>query len=91
MQESTLKRKVREAYIAIQLEQMYSKDEILQMYLNTINYGQGAYGIQAAAELYFSKNAKDLTIAEARLLEFLRHLLTTTQSITLTIVSSVVI
>lgn len=65
MQESTLKRKVREAYIAIQLEQMYSKDEILQMYLNTINYGQGAYGIQAAAELYFSKNAKDLTIAEA--------------------------
>lgn len=65
MQESTLKRKVREAYIAIQLEQMYSKDEILQMYLNTINYGQGTYGIQAAAELYFSKNAKDLTIAEA--------------------------
>lgn len=65
MQESTLKRKVREAYIAIQLEQMYSKDEILQMYLNAINYGQGAYGIQAAAELYFSKNAKDLTIAEA--------------------------
>lgn len=65
MQESTLKRKVREAYIAIQLEQMYSKEEILQMYLNTINYGQGAYGIQAAAELYFSKNAKDLTIAEA--------------------------
>ena len=65
MQESTLKRKVREAYIAIQLEQMYTKDEILQMYLNTINYGQGAYGIQAASELYFSKNAKDLTIAEA--------------------------
>lgn len=64
-QESTLKRKVREAYIAIKLEQMYSKDEILQMYLNTINYGQGAYGIQAAAELYFSKDAKDLTIAEA--------------------------
>lgn len=63
--ESTFKRKVREAYIALQLEQMYSKDEILQMYLNTINYGQGAYGIQAAAELYFSKNAKDLTIAEA--------------------------
>lgn len=63
--ESTLKRKVREAYIAIQLEQMYSKDEILQMYLNTINYGQGAYGIEAAARLYFSKSAKDLTLAEA--------------------------
>ncbi|MEF2845136.1 MAG: PBP1A family penicillin-binding protein, partial [Eggerthellaceae bacterium] len=64
-QESTLKRKVREAWIAIQLEGMYSKDEILQMYLNTINYGQGAYGIQAASELYFSKRAKDLSVAEA--------------------------
>lgn len=65
MNESTLKRKVREAYIAIQLEQIYSKDEILQMYLNTINYGQGAYGIEAAAQLYYSKSASDLTIAEA--------------------------
>lgn len=64
-QESTLKRKVREAYIAIQLETMYSKDEILQMYLNTINYGQGAYGIEAASRLYYSKSAKDLTIAQA--------------------------
>ena len=63
--ESTLKRKVREAYIAIKLEETYSKDEILQMYLNTINYGQGAYGIQAAAQRYYSKDAKDLTIAQA--------------------------
>ena len=63
--ESTLKRKVREAYIAIKLEESYSKDEILQMYLNTINYGQGAYGIQAAAQRYYNKDAKDLTIAQA--------------------------
>lgn len=63
--ESTLKRKVREAYISIKIEEMYSKDEILLMYLNTINYGQGAYGIEAASRLYFSKPASDLTIAEA--------------------------
>lgn len=63
--ESTLKRKVREAYIAIKLEETYSKEGILQMYLNTINYGQGAYGIQAAAQRYYSKDAKDLTIAQA--------------------------
>ena len=63
--ESTLKRKVREAYIAIKLEQMYSKDDILLMYLNTINYGSGVYGIQAAAQKYYSKDAKDLSIAQA--------------------------
>ena len=64
-QESTLKRKVREAYIAMKLEEIYSKQEILQMYLNTINYGQGAYGIQAAAQRYYSVDAKDLTLAQA--------------------------
>ena len=63
--ESTLKRKVREAYIAIKMEQMYSKEEILLMYLNTINYGSGVYGIQAASQRYFSKDADQLTIAEA--------------------------
>ena len=63
--ESTIKRKVREAYISLELEKMYQKDEILQMYLNTINYGQGAYGIEAASQLYFSKPAKDLTLPEA--------------------------
>lgn len=63
--ESTIKRKVREAYISLELEKMYDKDEILQMYLNTINYGQGAYGIEAASQLYFSKPAKDLALAEA--------------------------
>ena len=63
--EKTLSRKVREAYIAVQLEQMYSKDQILMMYLNTIYYGSGCYGIEAASETYFNKPAKDLTLVEA--------------------------
>lgn len=63
--ESTLKRKVREAFIAMKLEEMYSKDEILLMYLNTIYYGQGAYGIEAASQLYYSKPSTELTVAEA--------------------------
>ncbi|MGI6754957.1 MAG: transglycosylase domain-containing protein [Atopobiaceae bacterium] len=66
--EQTLKRKVREAYIAIQMEKTYSKDQILMMYLNTIYYGHAAYGIQAASITYFNKDAKDLTLAEAALL-----------------------
>jgi 1A family penicillin-binding protein len=66
--EKTLKRKVREAYIAIEMEKKYSKAQILNMYLNTIYYGNGAYGIQAASETYFGKDAKDLTLAEAALL-----------------------
>ena len=65
MDDISIKRKVREAYIALDLEKKYSKDEILTMYLNTINYGNGAYGIQAAAQRYFSKNASELTLAEA--------------------------
>lgn len=66
--EQTLKRKVREAYIAIQLEKKYSKDQILMMYINTIYYGHAAYGIQAASITYFNKDAKNLTLAEAALL-----------------------
>lgn len=66
--DDTLERKVREAYLALKMEEIYSKDEILMMYLNTIYYGHGAYGIQAASETYFSKNASDLTLAEAALL-----------------------
>lgn len=61
----TLKRKVREAYIAIQMEKTYSKDQILNMYLNTIYYGEGAYGIEAASVTYFNKDASELTLAEA--------------------------
>ena len=63
--DQTLKRKVREAYIAIQMEKTYSKDQILNMYLNTIYYGEGAYGIEAASVTYFSKHASELTLAEA--------------------------
>lgn len=68
MQEISLKRKLREMYIATKVEETYDKDEILLMYLNTINYGSGAYGIQAAAERYFSKPASELTLAEAAML-----------------------
>ena len=63
--DQTLKRKVREAYIAIQMEKTYSKDQILNMYLNTIYYSEGAYGIEAASITYFNKHATDLTLAEA--------------------------
>ena len=63
--DQTLKRKVREAYIAIQMEKTYSKDQILNMYLNTIYYGEGAYGIEAASVTYFNKDASELTLAEA--------------------------
>ena len=64
----TLERKVREAYLALKVEEIYSKEEILMMYLNTIYYGHGAYGIEAAANTYLSKHASDLTLAEAALL-----------------------
>ncbi len=63
--DQSLRRKVREAYISVKLEEKYSKNDILLMYLNTINYGSGAYGIQAASQKYFSKDCNNLTLAEA--------------------------
>ena len=63
--EISIKRKVREIELAVEMEKVYSKDEILLMYLNTINYGDGCYGIQAAAEHYFGVDASELTIAQA--------------------------
>ncbi|MDR0346931.1 MAG: PBP1A family penicillin-binding protein [Coriobacteriales bacterium] len=66
--ESTFRRKVREAYLAMELEKKYSKEDVLMMYLNFVNYGDGALGIQAAAQHYFSKNASELSIPEAALL-----------------------
>ncbi|WP_106769484.1 transglycosylase domain-containing protein [Paenibacillus faecalis] len=66
--EKTLVRKLKEAKFAIQLEMKYDKDEILEMYLNEIYYGHGAYGIESAAQLYFDKSAKDLTLAESAML-----------------------
>ena len=64
--EKTIARKVREAALAWQLEQDWTKDRILTAYLNTIYFGHGAYGIQQAARAYFKKGAKDLTLRGVR-------------------------
>ncbi len=64
----TLSRKIREAVLASEVSRRYSKKEILEIYLNEINYGNLAYGIEAAAETYFGKKAGELTLAEASLL-----------------------
>ncbi|MBI4118775.1 MAG: transglycosylase domain-containing protein [Parcubacteria group bacterium] len=66
--ERTLTRKIKEAILALELERRYSKDEILNFYLNQIPYGANAYGIEAAAQTFFSKKASDLTLSEAVLL-----------------------
>jgi penicillin-binding protein 1C len=66
--EKTIVRKLKEVTLAIQVEINYSKDEILEMYLNEVSYGGTAYGIQEAARTYFDKDVKDLTLAEAALL-----------------------
>lgn len=66
--ERSVIRKIKELILAIQVERVYSKDQILEMYLNEIPYGGTAYGIEAAANLYFGKGAKDLDLAEASLL-----------------------
>lgn len=66
--DKTWKRKATEAFYTIRLEQNYSKDEIVEGYLNTIYYGHGVYGIEAAAKYYFSKSASQLTLAESALL-----------------------
>jgi penicillin-binding protein 1A len=66
--ERTLTRKIKDAILAHQLEQRYTKNQILDMYLNTVYFGQGAYGIQAAAKTYFSVPPSDLTLAQAALL-----------------------
>lgn len=66
--EKTWKRKIQEAYLAIQLERVYNKDEILEKYLNYVYFGNGYYGIEAAARGYFGKSAKDLTLDEGAML-----------------------
>ncbi|MBI2035371.1 MAG: PBP1A family penicillin-binding protein [Candidatus Liptonbacteria bacterium] len=66
--EKTITRKVKELLLALKLEKQFSKDEILNLYLNQIPYGENAYGIEAAAKTYFNKSAKDLNMAEAALL-----------------------
>lgn len=64
----SLARKVREAYLAMELEKRYDKRQILQMYLNAIYFGEGAYGAQAASRAYFAKTASKLTLSEAAML-----------------------
>ncbi len=63
-----LLRKYQELVLAIELERRYSKNDILEMYINSIYYGEGAFGIQDASKRYFGKDAKDLTLAESALL-----------------------
>ena len=67
-QERTVSRKLKEAALAWQLEQRWSKERILTAYLNTIYFGNGAYGVEMAARVYFDKRAQDLTLPEAALL-----------------------
>lgn len=66
--EQSLPRKIKELILAIQVDQRYTKDEILEMYLNNIPYGGTAVGVEAAAEQYFGKKAKDLNLAESAFL-----------------------
>jgi 1A family penicillin-binding protein len=67
-QERTVPRKVKEILLAFATEFLYTKDQILEMYLNQTPYGGPAYGIEAASQMYFDKHAKDLTLSEAALL-----------------------
>lgn len=64
----TIERKVQEVLLAVWLEQKYTKDQILEMYLNRVYFGSGAYGVEAASRRYFGKPASDVTLPEAALL-----------------------
>jgi len=67
-QEKTLKRKAQEAWLAIQLERHYTKEDIFEFYLNQIYFGHSAYGVEAAAQTYFGKSVTELTLAESAML-----------------------
>ncbi|WP_427928180.1 PBP1A family penicillin-binding protein [Agrobacterium cavarae] len=66
--EQTLERKIQEALLAIWLEQKYTKDQILAMYLNRVYFGSNAYGVEAASRRYFNKSARDVNLGEAAML-----------------------
>ncbi|MGI6588888.1 MAG: PBP1A family penicillin-binding protein [Peptococcia bacterium] len=66
--EKRLRRKIQELYIALQVESRYSKEQILTFYLNNVYYGEGAWSLQTASQIYFGKDAKDLNLAEAAML-----------------------
>lgn len=67
-QDKTVSRKIEEMALAVALEMRFSKDEVLEMYVNQIYYGSGAYGISAAAETYFGKKVKELNLPECAML-----------------------
>lgn len=67
-QDRTFKRKIQELFIALRLERQYTKEEILEMYLNQIYFGRGAYGVQAAAQTYFGKDVSQLDLSECAML-----------------------
>jgi penicillin-binding protein 1A len=67
-QERTLSRKIQEAILALWLERKYSKDQILELYLNRVYFGSGAYGVEAASQRYFGKSAKMVNLSEAAVL-----------------------
>ena len=67
-QERTLQRKLQEVELALWLERKHSKSQILELYLNRVYFGSGAYGVEAAAQRYFGKSAKNVTVAEAAML-----------------------
>lgn len=66
--EQTYKRKIEELFLAVEIEKHYSKDEILQMYLNQVFFGNGSWGISQASKKYFNKNIEDVSISEAAML-----------------------
>lgn len=66
--EKSLRRKLREAFLAFQLERRYTKDEILELYLNQVYFGSGAYGVQMAAQKYFGKSVSELDLGESAML-----------------------
>ena len=66
--DKSLERKLREAVLAMELERRYSKDRILEMYLNQVYFGSGSYGVEAAARTYFGKSVSELTVRESALL-----------------------
>lgn len=66
--ERTIKRKIRELILALKLESTYSKDEILNLYLNQIPFGSNAYGVEAASQIYFGKSVKEINLAESTIL-----------------------
>ena len=67
-QEKTFFRKYQELFLAYEVERRFTKEDILEMYLNSVYFGEGAFGIENAAQVYFGKHAKDLTLAESTLL-----------------------